>query len=102
MSNFEQKDNSGILFKNEKKTADNQPDYTGNCMVNGKMMDMSAWLKTGKSGKKFMSFSFKPPYNKKVAGDDDTGHRARDDSQEGRMNPKGKPMPQDVENDVPW
>ena len=87
MSNFEHKDNTGILFKNEKKTADNQPDYQGNCMVNGKMMDMAAWLKTSKNNKKFMSFSFKPPYNKKVAGDQDTA-------------PRGKP--QDVENDLPW
>ena len=89
MSNFEHKDNTGILFKNEKKTVDNQPDYTGNCMVNGKMMDMSAWLKTGKSGKKFMSFSFKPPYNKQIAGDKDTA-------------PRGKPISQDIQDDVPW
>ena len=85
MSNFEQKDQSGILFKNEKKTTDNQPDYQGTCMVNGASMDMSAWLKTGKSGKKFMSFSFKPPYKKDAS-------RERPERQ----------APQDVDEDIPF
>lgn len=64
MSDFQQKDN-GILFRNEKKEdGSNHPDYTGDCTIDGKKLQMSAWLKTGKSGKKFMSFSFKPPYVK--------------------------------------
>lgn len=69
---YEQRDNSGALFKKQDKV-DAQPDYTGTCMVDGKMHDISAWIKEGKKGK-FMSLSFKPPYKKtKVAGDDDTG-----------------------------
>jgi len=60
---YEQRDNSGVLFKKKDKV-DSQPDYTGTCMVDGKMHDMSAWIKDGKGGK-FMSLSFKPPYKKK-------------------------------------
>ena len=56
---YEQRDNSGSLFKNDKKESDNHPDYNGSAMVNGTEMWMSAWLKTSSNGKKFMSFSFK-------------------------------------------
>lgn len=57
---YEQRDNSGSLFKNDKKESDNHPDYNGSAMVNGAEVWMSAWLKTASNGKKFMSFSFKP------------------------------------------
>tara|TARA_R110002126_G_scaffold210336_1_gene356960 strand:- start:322 stop:588 length:267 start_codon:yes stop_codon:yes gene_type:complete len=59
MTTYEQKNNSGSLFKNDRKETDNHPDYNGSCLVNGSEMWMSAWLKTSASGKKFMSFSFK-------------------------------------------
>jgi uncharacterized protein (DUF736 family) len=57
---YEQRDNSGSLFKNDRKEKDNHPDYKGGCMVGGVEMWMSAWLKTGANGTKFMSFSFQP------------------------------------------
>jgi hypothetical protein len=57
MAGFEQRDNSGILFKNDKKTKETQPDYKGSAMIDGKEYWMSSWFKTGKNGK-FMSFAF--------------------------------------------
>jgi len=57
---YEQRDNSGSLFKNDKKEKETHPDYKGSCMVGGVEMWMSAWLKTGANGTKFMSFSFQP------------------------------------------
>ena len=65
MSDFEVRDGSGSLFKNERKEPDSkQPDYTGNARVNGELVDLSAWLKVSKGGKKYLSLAFKPPYVK--------------------------------------
>ncbi len=55
----EKRDMSGILFKNDRKETDKQPDYTGNCTIEGKDYWMSAWIKQGNKGK-FMSFAYKP------------------------------------------
>ena len=54
------KDNSGVLFKAEKKS-DKHPDYTGNCLVSGKKMYIAAWVNESKDGKKYMSLSFTEP-----------------------------------------
>ena len=53
------KDNSGSLFKNDRKEEDRHPDYRGDCIINGQAYWMSAWLKTSDSGRKWMSFSFR-------------------------------------------
>lgn len=55
----QQRDNSGVLFKNDRKTQDNHPDYNGSALIDGVDYWMSAWLKDGQKGK-FMSFAFKP------------------------------------------
>lgn len=59
---MDQKDNSGALFANKKKQQETHPDYTGKCMVNGSIMELSAWVKTSKAGEKYMSIAFKEPY----------------------------------------
>jgi hypothetical protein len=57
MAEFQQRNNSGILFKNNRKKQDNHPDYQGDATIGGKKYKMSAWLKQGARGK-FTSFSF--------------------------------------------
>tara|TARA_Y100000310_G_C20588026_1_gene766473 strand:+ start:770 stop:1030 length:261 start_codon:yes stop_codon:yes gene_type:complete len=54
------KDNSGALFKEEKKT-EKHPDYKGSCLVNGEQMYIAAWINESKNGKKYMSLSFTAP-----------------------------------------
>lgn len=56
---YEQRDNSGTLFKNEKREKDTHPNATGKAMIGGVMYYVSAWTKDGAKGK-FQSLSFKP------------------------------------------
>lgn len=57
---YEQRSNSGALFKNDRKEQSSHPDYKGQAEINGVAYWLAAWIKVGKSGAKFMSISFKP------------------------------------------
>jgi len=74
---FEQRDNGGAIFKNDKDGNEARPDYTGNCMVNGKEMRIAAWIKQGQKGK-FMSLKFDAPQENRDAGDN-TGRAGSND-----------------------
>ena len=52
--------NAGALFKNDDKQNDRSPDYKGEINVNGVAHWLSAWIKTSRKGKKFMSLAVKP------------------------------------------
>lgn len=56
---YEQRDNSGTLFRNDKKANDSQPNATGKAMIGGVLYYVSAWTKDGNKGK-FQSLSFTP------------------------------------------
>ena len=70
---YEMKDNTFALFKNEKKENDKHPDYTGDIMVNGKKLRLSAWINETKAGNKYMKGSISEPYN------GEKGKKAEDD-----------------------
>lgn len=74
---YELRDNSGSVFKNDKKENDKHPDYKGTVMVNGKEMWISMWVKTAQSGKnqgsKFFSVAFKDKEMKNFSANDFPG-----------------------------
>jgi uncharacterized protein (DUF736 family) len=84
---YEQKDNTGSLFKNDRKETDSHPDYKGSALLNGVDHWLDAWINTSNSGTKYMSLKFKP---KDAA---QTGSYAR---QEPRPEPTG------IDDDVPF
>ena len=50
---YEQRDNSGSLFKNDKKQeGDSKPNMSGKAMIDGVMYFFDAWTKTTGEGKK--------------------------------------------------
>jgi hypothetical protein len=65
MSEYD-KTNRGVLFRNEKKQQDSHADYNGNLNVDGVEYWLNAWIKTSKTGGKFMSLSVKPKGQKET------------------------------------
>jgi hypothetical protein len=68
---MEKRDNSGVLFANDKKDNEKAPNYKGNMMVDGQEYWLSAWVKEGKNGK-FLGLAVsprdaQPPASKPVA-----------------------------------
>jgi hypothetical protein len=56
---FEQRDNSGSVWVNDRKTADNHPDRTCSAKINGEDFWVHGWLKKTKDGKPYLSLAFK-------------------------------------------
>jgi hypothetical protein len=76
MMAYEQRDNSGAVFKNEDKSTDAHPDRKGDAKINGVDYWVSGWLKRTKNGDPFLSLSFTP---KKAKTDDNAYRRAKDE-----------------------
>jgi hypothetical protein len=56
---FEQKDNSGVLFKNDRKEGEHDPDFNGSITVSGVEYRLNAWVRTSKAGRKYLGLSVK-------------------------------------------
>jgi hypothetical protein len=54
---YEQKDNTGSLFKNQRKEKDTHPDATGSITVDGVAYWISAWSKQDRNGNHYQSLS---------------------------------------------
>tara|TARA_R100001463_G_scaffold6332_1_gene20834 strand:+ start:1183 stop:1416 length:234 start_codon:yes stop_codon:yes gene_type:complete len=57
----QQKDMSGVLFKNDKGDNEKRPDYTGKASIGGTEYYISAWINESKKGTKYFGLSFNLP-----------------------------------------
>ena len=55
---YEQKDMSGSMFDNDRKTTDNHPDFKGSCMVAGVEYWVSGWSKAPEGKRAYTSLAF--------------------------------------------
>ncbi|PAP94028.1 hypothetical protein [Mesorhizobium wenxiniae] len=59
MAEYQKKDMSGTLFRNERKEKDTHPDWAGYIIINGVEYWLNCWEKTGPKGL-FFSLAAKP------------------------------------------
>lgn len=55
---YEQRDNSGSSFKNDRKEKPTHPDYKGSAKIDGVDYWVSSWIKESANGVKFLSHSY--------------------------------------------
>lgn len=82
---YEQKDNSGSVFKNDRKEKDSHPDRTGTALIDGVEYWISGWIKSGKKGD-FLSLAFK----------------RKDGKSADRSAPRGQSRNDDMNDDIPF
>ena len=58
MTNYETKDLSGVLFANDKRTKETQPNAKGSALIDGVEYWVSAWTNTSSKGVKYQSLKF--------------------------------------------
>lgn len=57
---YQQKDNNGSLWRNDKKTEAKHPDYTGSIKIAGVEYWLAAWLNETEAGKKYLGIKANP------------------------------------------
>jgi uncharacterized protein (DUF736 family) len=89
---YEQRPNTGSLFKNDKKETDTHPDYKGSALIDGLgECWLDAWINESSSGTKYMSLKIKP---KEARGS--TGYGQRETQQ------ALAPTQADLDDEVPF
>ena len=64
---YEHREGSGSLFTNhKKKEGSSQPDYRGDAMVGGVLVEIAGWKKQGNNGT-FLSLNIKPKQEQQKA-----------------------------------
>jgi hypothetical protein len=56
---YEQQNNSGAVFVNDRKEKDTHPDRAGSATIDGVEYWVSGWLKKSRDGQPYLSLAFK-------------------------------------------
>lgn len=110
---FEMKDMSGALFKNEDKDPENEDhdkwaDYRGRIMVNGVEYWLSAWIRKGRdSGKVYMSLAINemdqdPPPRRRQGNGRPAPRQQSSPRQQQRTRPQHDPDLDSEPDDIPF
>jgi hypothetical protein len=83
----QQKDNTGVLFANHKRTTDKHPNSKGSATIDGVECWVAGWTKTTGSGEKYISLAFTP---KDTPAESSVQKRLDDDDEE--VSRKGSTM----------
>jgi len=75
---YQQKDNTGTLFKNDRREKDSHPNAKGTAVIDGVEYWVSAWTKSGSKGP-FQSLSFQKKEVGTKATKQKTFHEELDD-----------------------
>lgn len=102
MSNYEMQDGSWVLFKNEDKQKDNQPDYKGKIKVNGEEQQLAGWIKESKNGKKYISGKFSPYQNRTQESKQYINNNAHNPQQNETVMFGGDAPKESFDNDIPF
>ena len=88
---YEQRDNSGSLFKNDKREKDTHQNARGSAKIDGVDYWVDAWTKKDKNGNPWQSLAFK----KKEAKPEESKPASKPE-------PKGHPAFDDMNSDIPF
>lgn len=79
MAKFEHKENSGSLFRNDKKEADSHPDYKGSALIDGTEHWVSGWINETSNGNKYLRVTFQPKDAPSGGGSGSGASKSNDD-----------------------
>ena len=94
---MQRKDNSGALFKNDRKESDSHPDYKGQAMIDGSEYWVSAWINQSNTGVKYMALK----YTMKEQVNNNGVQQAQQQTPSGRTQQFDAPQ-NSFEDDVPF
>ena len=60
---MDMKDDSIVLFTNDKDGNDKRPDFTGTALWHGEEISISIWDNVSKKGNRYLSGKLQEPYN---------------------------------------
>jgi hypothetical protein len=98
------KDNSGSLFKNDKREKDTHPNAKGTALIGGVEYWVSAWTKQRDNGEKWQSLSFTPKEQQRTHGEmkRDETLNGRQQAEVYRTQPKSRTGFDDMDDDTPY